>query len=164
MNNNIVDIILFGSFVKEGSPNDIDVAIITREIDNVSETKNKIKEIIQNADIQLVNIDSIYSSIWLTLIKEGFSVKENKFLHEIYQIKPNVLFKYSLTSLSNVQKVQFERGIKKIIGDGKFIARSVVLLPINQKSEMIEFLKHWNVYYESQEYELLPILRKESLI
>jgi len=165
LNNNIVDIILFGSFVKEGNPNDIDIAIVTREIDKVSETKNNIREIVKNSDIQLVDIESIYSPIWLTLIKEGFSVKENKFLHEIYSIKPLILFKYSLTSLSNVQKVQFERGIKKIIDkDSKFIARSVVLISITKKNEMIEFLKHWNVYYESQEYELLPLLRKESLI
>jgi len=31
-------------------------------------------------------------------------------------------------------------------------------------SRFQEFLKSWKIYYESQEYELLPVLRKESFL
>ncbi len=76
-----------------------------------------------------------------------------------------VLYKYSLQKLTNVQKVQFERGIKNVLGkEGNFLTRSVVLIPIHLKNSMIEFLKTWDIYYECEEYELLPLLRKEELV
>ena len=60
--------------------------------------------------------------------------------------------------------MQFERGIKNVIGDkGTFLTRSVIMLPISRKGEMDDFLKNWNIFYESREYELIPLLRKESL-
>jgi len=37
-------------------------------------------------------------------------------------------------------------------------------VPIDLKNEMMEFLKAWDVYYESQEYELLPVLRKGDFL
>lgn len=166
LNKNIFDIILFGSFVKGGSPGDIDIAVIIKEKKEISIIKNQITTIIkEKSDIQFIDISSIHSSIWLTLIKEGFSVSKNKYLFEIYNTQPVVLYKYSLTRLTNVQKVQFERGIKKILGkESKFLTRSVILIPIILKNEMMEFLKTWDIYYESQEYELLPILRKEDFL
>ncbi|MBU1855028.1 MAG: hypothetical protein KKF89_04880, partial [Nanoarchaeota archaeon] len=114
---------------------------------------------------QVIDVESIHSPMWLTLIKEGFSVKKNKFLYETYKIKPVVLYKYSLKKLGNVQKVQFERGIKNLLGfEGAFLTRSVVLVPINKKNEFMDFLKTWNIYYESQEYELLPVMRKQEFL
>ncbi|MBI4154724.1 nucleotidyltransferase domain-containing protein [Candidatus Woesearchaeota archaeon] len=166
LNDNILDIILFGSFVKGGFAKDIDIAIVIKNKSNLNEIKNKIKEIIkEKTDIQIIDIESIYSPLWLTLIKEGFSINNNKFLFQIYNIKPMVLYKYSLKRLSNVQKVQFERGIKKVLGDkGEYLARSVILAPIELKNRFMDFLKTWNIYYESQEYELLPIVRGEELV
>ena len=161
----IQDIILFGSAVKGGSPNDLDLAILTENKSDLTEIKKKIKAILGNkADIQIINLQSIYSSLWLTLIKEGYSLKKGKFFSELYHIDPVVLYKYSIKSLNNVQKVQFERGIKNVLGkEGKFISRAVTLVPMHLNNRMIEFLKQWNIYYEAQEYELLPILRKEEI-
>ena len=112
LNNDLIDIILFGSFVKAGTPADIDVALVVKDKNNTAEIKKKVREIINNADIELIDIESIYSPIWLTLIKEGFSVKKNKYLSDLYNIKPAVLYRFSLKRLSNVQKVQFERDKK----------------------------------------------------
>ncbi len=167
LDENLVDLILFGSFVKGGTPKDIDIAILVRErekIDNI-EMKKKIKEIIpKKIDLQVLDINSIHSSLWLTLIKEGFSVQKNDFISALYKIKPIAVYKYSLQKLTNVQKVQFERGIKNILGkEGNFLTRSVVLIPIHLKNSMMEFLKTWNIYYECQEYELVPLQRKEEL-
>jgi len=166
LNKNLIDIILFGSFVKSGFAKDIDIALVVKEKIDANEVKKKIKGILKKeADIQTVDINSIYSSLWLTLIKEGFSIKKRRFLSDIYKIKPKVLYKYSLKKLNNVQKVQFERGIKKTLGkEGVFLTRSVVLVPLNMKNEIMDFLKTWNIYYESQEYELLPVLRKEEFL
>ena len=161
-----MDIILFGSFVKGGSPNDIDVALLLRSKIDTALIKREIKKIFQKeVDIQSVYLDSIYSPIWISLIKEGFSVNKSKFLYELYKIKPKVLFKYSLGKLNNVQKVQFSRGIKKVLGDkGIILTRSVVLVPMPLQNEFTEFLKTWNIFYESKEYELLPTLRKEEFV
>lgn len=164
LNENIVDIIIFGSFVKEGTYKDIDIALITKEKNKV-DIKTKIKSIVKNSDIQVLDIESIYSPLWLTLIKEGFSVKKNKFIYEIYNVNPSVLYKYSLTKLNNVQKIQFERGLKQVLGkEGKFLTRAVVLIPLSIKNEMMEFLKKWDIYYECQEYELIPVLRKDIFL
>ncbi|MFH1063682.1 MAG: nucleotidyltransferase domain-containing protein [Candidatus Woesearchaeota archaeon] len=166
LDKNIVDIIIFGSFVKQGSARDIDVAILVRDDKDLTDVKKQIRDILnKEADIQIIGLESIHSPIWLTLIKEGFSVKKKTFLRELYGIKPAVLYKYSLKTLTNVQKVQFERGIKKVLGkEGTIIARSVVLVPLQLKGEMMDFLKNWNIYYTCQEYELLPLLRKEEFL
>lgn len=164
MKDNIVDFILFGSVVKSGRPRDIDIAMIVNG-DAGAGIKKEIQEVLNKpVDVQFLDVKSIYSSLWLTLIKEGYSVAKEKYLFELYHIAPHVLYKYSLAELSAVQKVQFERGIKKVLNrEGKVIARSVVLVPIPLKNRMREFLKQWKVYYECQEYELLPTLRKEEV-
>jgi len=167
LDENLVDLILFGSFVKGGTPKDIDIALLVREKEkvNFAELKKKIQEIIpKNIDLQMLDISAIHSPLWLTLIKEGFSVQKNEFVSALYKIKPMVLYKYSLQKLTNVQKVQFERGIKNVLGkEGNVLTRSVVLIPVHLKNAMMEFLKNWDIYYEGQEYELLPVLRKEEL-
>ena len=166
LNNGLIDIILFGSFVKGGSAEDIDLALVLKEDIDVSGIKKKIREILKKeVDIQIITLESLYSPIWLTLIKEGFSIKRDEFVSDIYGIKPVALYKYSLKKLNNVQKVQFERGIKKVLGkEGIFLTRSVVLVPLNIKNEMMGFLNTWGIYYESHEYELLPFLRKEGFL
>ena len=166
LNKDINDIILFGSFVKDGNAKDIDVSLVLKENSNLMDIKKKIKSILKKeADIQVIDLESIYSPIWLTLIKEGFSIKKNKFLADIYNVKPAVLYKYSLKKLTNVQKVQFNRGMKNLLSkEGKILTRSVILVPLSIKNKVMEFLKSWNIYYESQEYELLPVLRKESFL
>lgn len=160
------DIIVFGSLVKGGSAHDVDLALIVKEGADVSEKKKKVRNILgDKADIQVIDWKSIYSPLWLTLIKEGFSIKRGEFIHKLYSLKPQVLYKYSLVKLNPVQKVQFERGIKNVLGkEGKFLSRAVVLIPLEKKAAMMEFLKTWDVYYESQEYELLPVLRKEEFM
>lgn len=161
----IVDLILFGSLIKKGAAADIDIALVMKDKKEAGQIKKKIKKIIKNPDIEVIDIESIYSPIWLTLIKEGFSIKKNKFISELYKINSSVLFKYSLIKLNPVQKVQFERGLKNVLGkEGTYLTRSVILVPMKIKNEVIDLLKNWNIYYESQEYELLPAVRKETFL
>ena len=71
-----------------------------------------------------------------------------------------------IKKLNPVQKVQFTRGIKVILKDtkAKILSRSVILVPLNKKAEFDEFLSTWNLTYETQSFELFPILRKGELI
>ena len=166
LNKSFIDIIIFGSFVKGGPAKDIDVALVIKEEIDLTTIKKEIRSILKKeADIQIITIESLYSLIWLTLIKEGFSIAKNNFLFEIYKIKPSILYKYNLKKLNNVQKVQFERGLKNVLkNEGIILTRSVVLMPLSMKNEMTEFLNNWDIYYESQEYELLPVLRKDEFL
>jgi len=160
----IEDIIIFGSIVKGSSePKDLDVALLLKTKEPVRKIKESIRSIEKNADIKIV--DSIYNPLWVVLIREGFSIKKNKFLFDLYKLQPQVLYKYSLKKLNPVQKVQFTRGIKKILKDtkAKILSRSIVLVPINKKIEFDEFLNTWKLSYETQSYELFPILRKGEL-
>ncbi|MEK6845373.1 MAG: hypothetical protein AABY26_01330, partial [Nanoarchaeota archaeon] len=57
------------------------------------------------------------------------------------------IYKYSLTSLNAVQRVQFSRAIEQVLGsEGQFLTRSVVLIPLVMKNRMMECLKAWKVY------------------
>ena len=95
------DIVLFGSFVKgKLEPKDIDIALLMKSQADAIKIKESIKSILINADIEIV--DSIYSPLWAVLIREGFSVRKNKFLFEIYRLEPVVLYKYSLKKLNPV--------------------------------------------------------------
>ena len=161
----IDDVIVFGSIVKGSSePKDLDVALVLKKEEDIAKIKEDIRNISKNADIELIN--SIYNTLWVVLMREGFSVRQNKFLFEIYKLEPVVLYKYSLKKLNPVQKVQFTRGLKKILADTKarILSRSIVLAPINKKIEFDEFLSTWNLTYESQSFELFPMLRKGELI
>ena len=161
----IDDIIVFGSIVKGSSePNDMDIALLLKEESEVREIKEAIRVISKNVDIEIVA--SVYNPLWIVLIREGFSIRKKKFLFEIYKIEPVVLYKYSLKKLSLVQKVQFTRGFKHILKDtkAKILSRSIVLVPLNKRMEFDEFLSNWDLVYETQNYELFPILRKGELI
>ncbi|MFH1440297.1 MAG: nucleotidyltransferase domain-containing protein [Candidatus Woesearchaeota archaeon] len=165
------DIIIFGSYVKgKLRPNDVDIAIIlineSELIDIKKDITNIAKQIKINKNIDIEIVDSIYDMLWPVLLREGFSIKKNKYLFELYNIKPCVLYKYNLTKLNPVQKVQFTRGLKTMIRSvsGKILSRTVVLIPINNKCDMDLLLDKWGIRYESREYELFPALRKESFL
>lgn len=161
----IDDIIIFGSIVKGSSePKDLDIALMLKDESETRNIKEDIRLISNEADIEIIN--SIYNPLWVVLMREGFSVKKNKFLFEFYKIEPMVLYKYSLKKLNSVQKVQFTRGFKKVLEGtkAKILSRSIVLVPIDRKGEFDEFLNTWNLTYETQNYELFPILRKGELI
>ena len=160
----IDDFIIFGSVVKGSlEPKDLDIALILKNEVKIEKIKEDIRSISKNADIEIV--DSIYNPLWVVLMREGFSVRKNKFLFENYKLEPVVLYKYSLKKLNPVQKVQFTRGIKNILKDtkAKILSRCVVLVPLNQKIEFDEFLSTWNLTYETKSFELFPILRKSEL-
>ena len=158
-NKEIIDIIVFGSKAKGRlSPGDIDLAVLTTKKTN--EIKKTVKQAVPNADVQLITLEDIHSNIFLTLIKEGFSVNKGEYLYNLYKLKPVKLYKYSLKQLTQSKKVMFERGIKSIKGLER-LSNSVVLVPIDHTSDFEDFLKQWNLDIETEDYELVPIMRKE---
>jgi predicted nucleotidyltransferase len=158
-NKDILDIIVFGSKSKNKiSPNDIDIAILSKEKD--FNLLSSIKKDFPEADVQLITLADIGSDIMITLIKEGYSIKKENYLHNSYNLKPVKLYKYNLKTLTPSKKVMFERGIKKIKNIEK-LSNSVVLVPIEISGEFEDFLRNWNLDIDAKEYELVPIMRKE---
>jgi len=160
-NKEIIDIIIFGSKAKNKvSPKDIDIAVLLNKKD--IKFKKIVNSVVPNADIQLISLENIHQNIFITLLKEGFSVRKNDYLHNLYGLKPVKLYKYSLKQLTPSKKVMFERGIKTIKGI-KRQSNSVVLVPIEYTGEFEEFLRQWNLDIDTKEYELMPLLRKEEV-
>lgn len=158
LNKNIIDLIVFGSFAKNKiNPGDIDIAAIIRERFDMGDLKRNLSEI-GNIHLQIVTLEDYDKFIWITLIKEGYSVRHNRYLHEIYNIKPAVLFKYDLRKLTLSNKVMFERAIKNFKNIQK-LSNRVVLVPIRYSDEFKSFLRRWNIDIESSEYELLPVVK-----
>lgn len=158
-NREIIDIIIFGSKAK-GSirPNDIDIAVLS--IKKNIKIKQTIKELIPEADVQLLSLEDIFKNIFITLIKEGYSIKKKDFLHNLYNLKPVKLYKYDLKQLTLSKKVMFERGIKNIEGIQR-LSNRVVLVPIKICGEFEDFLRTWGLDIETRDYELVPLMRKE---
>lgn len=159
----ILDILIFGSFAKHATrKRDLDLAILTeKEIERIS-LKRKLEQMTgKEIDLQIVSLKDYDKFIWIALIREGFSVKHNVYLHEVYGIKPCILYKYSLKPLSLSKKVMFERAIRSFKNIEK-LSNRVVLVPIEQSGEFADFLRQWNIDIDAQEYGLLPLVRKRE--
>ncbi len=154
---NIRDCIVFGSLVKaKHLPKDIDIALVM----DAKETAiiGEIKEQIKNADIEIITPEEIYQSrLGLTLITEGFSIKNNKFLRELLQIKPMKIYTYQIKHLPQIQKVLFGRGLNHAIKETKGIkiGAGSIMIPIETTGNFEEFLDTWGLKYKTKEYLVL---------
>lgn len=170
---------MFGSFVKEKAfPEDVDIAAITKPAILPADVERETKEILDSVQrgfgkriskihLQVVNAADVSKEpIFLTLIKEGYSVREEKFLRDVYDITPEVLYKYSLANFTNVQKVQFDRGLKTVLAEceGEKLGRTVALVPLDASSAFEEFLKTWKLEFEKRRFELLGERRAASVV
>ncbi|MDI6737563.1 MAG: hypothetical protein QME12_03535 [Nanoarchaeota archaeon] len=163
------DIIFFGSFVKgKSKPKDMDVALLVCRKDEslINEIEKEILKNLQGlkADFTVFTLKEIYSEVWLSVITSGFSVSRGAFLREAYGIAPCKLYKYALTSLSPVQRVQFSRGLKAVSEETKStrVSRAIVIVPLENSERFEEFLKTWDIDFETRRYELLPEYRKQG--
>ena len=157
----VVDIFLFGSYVKGRlSPKDIDIVVLGNSVDR-SVLKKSILAISPSADVQFLTVQDYDKSLWLTLLKEGYSVKHKKYLYQLYHVQPSVLYTYSLQSLTASKKVMFARAIKHFKGVER-LSNHVVLVPMSLSSDFADFLRTWNLDIDAREYGLIPLLRKEE--
>lgn len=100
----VLDVILFGSIVKgKVDPNDIDIAIISE--------KEKSKFIPGFHIISIKPKDFFVNppTLVTSLLREGYSLKNDKTLAENLRFEPKVLYTYVLKSLSASNKVRIAR-------------------------------------------------------
>ncbi len=159
--NDVIDVIIFGSTAKgKIRPADVDIALLVKEKN--PDLKKKVKDLLPQADVQILTFEDYSRSLFFTLLKEGYSIKHKKYIHTMYGTSPVKLYRYSLKSLTASKKVMFERGIKTISGLTR-LSNRVVLVPITHSGEFEDFLRQWNLDIETEEYELVPFLRKEEI-
>lgn len=155
---NIKDLIIFGSLVKgKFSPKDIDIAIVTekKDISLVGEIKEKLPD---KVDIEMINEQDIYQSrLGLNLICEGFSIKKNKYIRDILNLKPMKIYTYEIKNLTQTKKVLFGRGLNHIISETKAtkLGAGCIIVPIQESSKFEDFLDTWNLKYSTKEYLVL---------
>jgi len=132
----ILDIILFGSLIKgKAMPEDIDIAVITEK---------PLKIEIPDFHVSILSPRDFFINppmIVNTLIREGYSLKNNKLFSEIYKFESRVLFIYQLKDLKpslRVKIVNQLRGKKNEKGlveenKGKWLANQVFTVPIGNE-------------------------------
>lgn len=155
----IKDFIIFGSLVKgKYAPKDIDIALVVdkKDISLVGEIRDKLN--IKDLDIELIKPEEIYQTrLGLTLISEGFSIKNNKFLRKKLNLFPMKIYTYEIKNLTQTRKVLFGRGLNQIIKDTKAtkLGAGSIMIPIEQSNKFEDFLETWNLKYKTKEYLVL---------
>lgn len=162
LRNNIVDIFIIGSSFKDKlEPGDLDIIVLFKEknLKQVEEELYNIREsvsFIKEVHIEPLFISSIFKEkIFLTILHEGFSIKENKFLSELMNLKSLEIFSFSLENLSKIDKVRFAQtlyGRKKdgilYSEKGIFLGQGSFMVPIEKEEIFKELMKKWKVNYK----------------
>lgn len=151
----IEDIIIFGSFVKDKfQPQDIDIAIITQKRD-LSLIGKISSQLPKKFDIENLLPSQVYKThVGLSIISEGFSIKENKFLRDLVGIEPKKIYNYEIRKLTPSQKRSFNRALKEQLSKvkGRRLGAGCVMIPINKSGGFEEFLEHWDLKLEAKKY------------
>ena len=150
---NVIDIILFGSYVKgKANPRDIDLALIVRE---------KKSYIYEGFHVSIITANEWFTnhpSLATTLLREGYSIKNNKYLAESLLFKPKALYSYKLNNLNNSKKVrivQILRGNKKEKGmiekyNGEWLSNQVFIIPPEADSLFERFFTYQEINFEKK--------------
>ncbi len=155
----IVDVILFGSFVKQKtSPKDIDLAIVFRDSINRDIIKKFQDALGEKYHISSLVIDQFFTrphSLAKTLLFEGISLISNKKVSDNFDLQSLSLYTYDLTKEKASKKVRFvyllkgrgnDEGIIKKFG-GNYISPSSFMIPVEKDEEMLEILNGWGIKF-----------------
>lgn len=162
----LVDIFIFGSVLKSKyQPRDVDLIILFREKNykKIEEIIYQIKKIGDKLKINLHSepliIDDIYNEkVYLSLLHEGYSIRNMKFISNMLNFKPYLLITYNLKDKKSSDKVRFSyalygrkkgEGLLKTLS-GKELGKGSILVPIDKESLIKEFFKQWNVKIKSE--------------
>lgn len=149
----LFDIVLFGSVVKgKEFIGDVDIAVIFKdEIDRG--ILKAVESIREDIHIAYLKLDELYSQgLWVTLIREGYSLSKNKFLKDLMNLKSFGLFTYNLKNVKNKSRFsQVLRGYKsesilKKVG-GEVLKPGVVIVPMDNVEYFRTFLQTWKAKY-----------------
>ena len=171
----ILDIILFGSAIRgKEKPKDIDILIIyTKNAKDIIEINYKLRKelekILKNIEIVGKKYKEIFSPEFLareSVLSEGFSMRQGKFISESLGFRNLVLFKYSLKRMSKSKRMLFyyslhgrnkQGGILKSLKAYKF-SDSIILSRVESSEIFKEFFNKWGI-----EFLEMPVLIPERV-
>ena len=163
--NNVMDVILFGSSVRGSlTPRDIDICIIVKDDDekrslDLVDSLGKLTDNFKlKFHINILAASSFISGNTLakTLLNEGYSVMHNKSFPSILGFENKSLFVYTLKHYSPSKRVKFHyllrgrygsKGMLKEV-QGKFIGAGSILVPTEKEDLLKEIFDKWNVKYD----------------
>jgi predicted nucleotidyltransferase len=155
----IDDIIIFGSIVKNKFfINDIDLALIVNKNNHSLSGRIKSELKLEKLDIEVIRQDKLYiTRFGLTLLTEGFSIKNNNFIRDMLNLKPMKIYSYNIKNLNQSKKVIFGRSLNLIIKETNSIklGSGCIIIPIQFTSNFEEFLTTWNLNFTTKEYLVL---------
>ena len=160
----VIDIVLLG-YNKKEKASKINLAIVFKDRKAGNNLFLKVKAIFNKkqmkADItSLLAEDLFKDNLYLRLIQNGFSVKENKFISKALNTEMLILVTYDLKTLNHSKKTLFGYALKGRKGqkgfldslNGSVVGRNNVLIPVNRLDGLREFLQTWQVKYSIQKF------------
>ncbi len=147
---NILDIIIFGSFIKGKSlPGDIDIAVICKEKKSLD---------IAGFHVSVLGVEDFFvkvPSVVHTLFREGYSLKYKRAFSENYKFVGKALFKYELSGLKPSVKVKVvnvlrgKGGTEGLVkeGEGEWLANQIFTVPIGAEHIFEKFFLNFKVKF-----------------
>ena len=166
--NNLIDIILFGSTIKgKKKPKDIDLLILFKDKKDL-DLSYKLRKNLEKKNFKVEITSKTYKELFSPLFKvresilsEGFSLIQKKFLSKGFGYINLILFKYNLKKFNKSDRMRFyyslhgrgkEKGMLKKLNTIKF-SKTILLSPIEYENELKYYLEKWSI-----EYIKFPIL------
>lgn len=160
----IVDIILFGSFMRgKLKPNDIDLCILIKDsdenksLDLIDSLGKLMEQFPYKSQINILTLGSFVSGNTLakTLLNEGYSIKKKQKFSAVFGFQSKSLFVYTLKHFTPSKRVQFHyllkgrygsKGILKEV-NGKFLGAGAIMIPSGQEDTLKEIFEGWDIKY-----------------
>jgi len=164
-NEEIFDIVIYGSFVKgKYDFKDIDLMILlidlslAKRLEIAQNLKSVLKKEIKNIDIKTMNLEEFFEESFLArqgILIEGISLIRGKTVAELIGFKGFSIFTYNLKNLNHNKKIQFnyalsgrdKKGMMEIL-NGESLGRGVVQIPIDKSKEFEDFLNKWEINHK----------------
>ncbi len=161
--NDLIDIVVFGSFIRGERYRDIDVCVIghtktpEERIEIVKDLSNILGE---RFHVTYSSLESLFEGepIWRAIFHEGYSVLRNSPISELLGMRSVVIFSYSLEGLSASEKVRLTYTLKgRKSGEGLvekyggvYLGRGVIMVPVEHSDSFREVFDLWNVKYDEK--------------
>lgn len=175
--NKIIDIILFGSSVKgKEKPRDIDVLVLFKDKKDL-DLSYKLRKDLEKKNFKIEITSKTYKELFNpafkareSILSEGFSLIQRKFLSEGCGYMNFILFKYELKNLNKSNRMRFyyslygrgkEKGMLKELNLTKF-SETILLCPVQSENEIKDYLEKWDIKYI--EFPILIPKRIENIL
>lgn len=163
----IVDIFIFGSFVKgKAKPRDIDICLVFRKKIKLDVIRRAESLIGENYHVSSLCVDNFFTnrhSLAKTLLLEGESLISGSRFAGNFGLTAKLLYSYDLSAEDSSKKVRFVYLLRGRNGsggmvknwNGDFIAPSAFFIPIERDSEVQEVFDAWKIRYTRKKLMLM---------